>query len=133
MPDVQKVKNTICKNEPLAAARRRSRSASICSRLKIFSIIGQRLQDLRGCLYNRHFYVVYPFIEDNDQTLARREHLELCVRSSATSIRTNSSAAEIVDPEKEDTITAIVEKFRASNQASAEGRLAEDLEQANSS
>jgi lysyl-tRNA synthetase class 2 len=53
-----------------------------------------------------------PFIEENDQTIARREHLE-ALRGLVGNVYPNKfERSRIVDPGKEDTITAIVEKFR---------------------
>jgi lysyl-tRNA synthetase, class II len=53
-----------------------------------------------------------PFIEENDQTLARREHLEALQALVGNAYPNKFERTSIVDPEKEDTITAIVEKFR---------------------
>jgi lysyl-tRNA synthetase class 2 len=53
-----------------------------------------------------------PFIEDNDQTIARREHLEALQQLVGNAYPNKFDRSRIVDPEKEDTITAIVEKFR---------------------
>ena len=53
-----------------------------------------------------------PFIEDNDQTLARREHLE-GLRALVGNVYPNKfERSRIVDAEREDTISAVVEKFR---------------------
>src|SRR5688572_13894558 len=53
-----------------------------------------------------------PFIEDNDQTAARREHLE-ALRELVGNVYPNKfERSRIVDAGKEDTITAIVEKCR---------------------
>jgi lysyl-tRNA synthetase class 2 len=53
-----------------------------------------------------------PFIEENDQTIARREHLE-ALRQLVGNVYPNTfERSRIVDSAKEDTITAIVEKFR---------------------
>jgi len=54
-----------------------------------------------------------PFIEENDQTEARRQHLE-ALRLLVGNVYPNKfGRSEIVAPGREDTITAIVEKFRA--------------------
>jgi lysyl-tRNA synthetase class 2 len=54
-----------------------------------------------------------PFIEENDQTAARREHLE-ALRLLVGNVYPNKfERSAIVEPGREDTITAIVEKFRA--------------------
>src|ERR1051326_2357165 len=53
-----------------------------------------------------------PFIEDNDQTAARRAHLEE-LRELVGNVYPNKfERSEIVTAGREDTITAIVEKFR---------------------
>ena len=52
-----------------------------------------------------------PFIEDNDQTVARREHLE-ALRELVGNVYPNKfERSEVVTPGREDTISAIVEKF----------------------
>jgi len=53
-----------------------------------------------------------PFIEENDQTLARREHLEALQALVGNAYPNKFERSRIVNPEREDTITAIVEKFR---------------------
>ena len=53
-----------------------------------------------------------PFIEENDQTIARHQHLE-ALRELVGNVYPNKfDRSEIVERGKEDTITAIVEKFR---------------------
>src|SRR5687768_3070208 len=53
-----------------------------------------------------------PFIEENDQTAARHEHLE-ALRELVGNVYPNKfERSRIVDAGNEDTITAIVEKFR---------------------
>ncbi len=53
-----------------------------------------------------------PFIEDNDQTVARHEHLE-ALRELVGNVYPNKfERSEVVESGREDTITAIVEKFR---------------------
>ena len=68
------------------------------------------------CLYNRPFLesatLSIPFIEENDQTIARREHLE-ALRELVGNVYPNKfERSEVVEPGREDTITAVVEKFR---------------------
>ena len=53
-----------------------------------------------------------PFIEENDQTLARREHLEALQALVGNAYPNKFERSRVVDAEKEDTITAVVEKFR---------------------
>ena len=64
-----------------------------------------------------------PFLEDNDQTQARREHLE-ALRALVANVYPNKfERSRIVDSEKEDTISSVVEKFRSFEPApSAEER-----------
>jgi lysyl-tRNA synthetase class 2 len=53
-----------------------------------------------------------PFIEENDQTAARRAHLE-ALRELVGNVYPNKfERSEIVEPGREDTISSIVEKFR---------------------
>ncbi len=74
-----------------------------------------------------------PFIEDNDQTVARREHLESLRRLVGNVYPNKFVRSEVVEPGREDTIGEIVAKFRAlepKNQA--DGRpLAEQVESTN--
>ena len=61
-----------------------------------------------------------PFIEETDQTIARREHLE-ALRALVGNVYPNKfERSEIVEPGKEDTITAVVEKFRDLSQFTSE-------------
>jgi len=55
--------------------------------------------------------VSIPFIEENDQTLARREHLEALQKLIGNAYPNKYERSRVVDPEKDDTITAVVEKF----------------------
>jgi len=53
-----------------------------------------------------------PFIEENDQTIARREHLD-ALRELVGNVYPNKfERSEVVEQGKEDTITAVVEKFQ---------------------
>jgi len=54
-----------------------------------------------------------PFIEDNDQTRARQEHLEALRELVGNAYPNKFERSQIVEPGKEDTITAIVEKFHS--------------------
>jgi lysyl-tRNA synthetase class 2 len=74
-----------------------------------------------------------PFIEENDQTIARRAHLE-ALRELVGNVYPNKfERSEIVEAGREDTISAVVEKFRAFEpKIPAGGRpSAEELELAN--
>jgi lysyl-tRNA synthetase class 2 len=77
--------------------------------------------------------VTIPFIEENDQTIARREHLE-GLRELVGNVYPNKfERSHLVDPTQEDTITAIAEKFRAFEPKSTPDRrpAAEELELSN--
>ncbi|HAF12563.1 MAG TPA: lysine--tRNA ligase [Blastocatellia bacterium] len=54
-----------------------------------------------------------PFIEENDQTRARQEHLEALRRLVGNVYPNKFERSQIAEAGREDTITAIVEKFRA--------------------
>ena len=54
-----------------------------------------------------------PFIEENDQTRARHEHLAALRRLVGNAYPNKFERSQIVEPGHDDTITAIVEKFRA--------------------
>jgi lysyl-tRNA synthetase class 2 len=74
-----------------------------------------------------------PFIEDNDQTLARRAHLD-ALRELVGNVYPNKfERSEVVESGREDTISSIVEKFRAFEpKVPPDGRpSAEELEVAN--
>jgi lysyl-tRNA synthetase class 2 len=74
-----------------------------------------------------------PFIEENDQTRAREEHLE-ALRALVGNVYPNKfERSEVVESGKEDTITAVVEKYRAYEPEAPEGArpAAEAIELAN--
>ena len=73
------------------------------------------------------------FLEENDQTAARREHLE-GLRQLVGNVYPNKfERSEIIEPGREDTISAIVEKFRAFEpKVTSDGRPSgEEIELAN--
>jgi lysyl-tRNA synthetase, class II len=74
-----------------------------------------------------------PFIEENDQTRARQEHLEALRLLVGNAYPNKFERSQIVELGKEDTITAIVEKFRAFEPKAPEGERppAEAIELAN--
>ena len=53
-----------------------------------------------------------PFIEENDQTIARREHLDGLRELVGNTYPNKFERSQIVEAGKDDTITAVVEKFR---------------------
>lgn len=53
-----------------------------------------------------------PFIEENDQTAARREHLAALRQLVGNVYPNRFERSQVVEQGKEDTITAVVEKFR---------------------
>jgi lysyl-tRNA synthetase, class II len=77
--------------------------------------------------------VSFTFIEENDQTTARRAHLE-ALRELVGNVYPNKfERSQVVEPGREDTITATVEKFRHLEPPSpADGRpVQEELDAAN--
>jgi lysyl-tRNA synthetase class II len=74
-----------------------------------------------------------PFLDENDQTIARREHLEGLRRLVGNVYPNKFERSEIIEPNREDTISSIVERFRAFEpKAPADGRpTAEEIELSN--
>jgi lysyl-tRNA synthetase class 2 len=74
-----------------------------------------------------------PFIEKNDQTQARQEHLEALRRLVGNAYPNKFERSQTIEQGREDTITAIVEKFRAFEPKAPEGQRppSEDTELAN--
>lgn len=74
-----------------------------------------------------------PFIEENDQTLARRAHLDALRELVGNAYPNKYERSELVEPGREDTISAVAEKFRAFEpKVPPDGRPApEELELAN--
>ena len=74
-----------------------------------------------------------PFLEENDQITARREHLEGLQRLVGNAYPNKFKRSEIIEIGREDTITAIVEKFRALEpKVDSDGRpAAQDIDDAN--
>ncbi len=62
-----------------------------------------------------------PFIEENDQTRARQEHLEALRQLIGNAYPNKFERSRIIDPHREDTITTLVEKYRAFEPAAPEG------------
>jgi len=54
-----------------------------------------------------------PFIEENDQTRARQEHLESLRRLAGNAYPNKFERSHVVNPQREDTITSVVEKYRS--------------------
>jgi len=54
-----------------------------------------------------------PFIEENDQTRARQEHLEALRQLVGNAYPNKFERSHAVDPQREDTITSVVEKYRS--------------------
>jgi lysyl-tRNA synthetase class 2 len=63
-----------------------------------------------------------PFIEENDQTQARHEHLEALRRLVGNVYPNKFERSETGEPGREDTITAVVDKFKAFEPKTPEGR-----------
>jgi lysyl-tRNA synthetase class 2 len=74
-----------------------------------------------------------PFIEENDQTLARRAHLDALRELVGNAYPNKFERSELVEPGREDTISSVTEKFRAFEpKVPPDGRpSAEELENAN--
>ena len=74
-----------------------------------------------------------PFIEENDQTQARQDHLAALRRLVGNAYPNKFERSQSSEPGKEDTITAIVEKFRAFEPRTSEGQrpASEEIELAN--
>lgn len=54
-----------------------------------------------------------PFIEENDQTRARQEHLDSLRKLIGNAYPNKFERSRQVDPQREDTVTTLVEKYRA--------------------
>ena len=52
-----------------------------------------------------------PFLEENDQTLARQEHLEALRRLVGNAYPNKFERSHVVDPQGEDTISSVVQKY----------------------
>jgi len=63
-----------------------------------------------------------PFLEENDQTRARHEHLEALRRLVGNVYPNKFERSETAEPGHEDTITAVVDKFKAFEPKTPEGR-----------
>ncbi|MBA3442666.1 MAG: lysine--tRNA ligase [Pyrinomonadaceae bacterium] len=74
-----------------------------------------------------------PFIEENDQTRARREHLEAIRALIGNPYPNRFERSRVVQPPHEDTVTAVLEKFSRLATKTATGQQAspEEHEQAN--
>jgi lysyl-tRNA synthetase class 2 len=62
-----------------------------------------------------------PFIEENDQTRARQEHLEALRQLIGNAYPNKFERSHVVDSQREDTITSIVEKYRSFQPEVSEG------------
>ncbi|MBA2645982.1 MAG: lysine--tRNA ligase [Pyrinomonadaceae bacterium] len=77
----------------------------------------------------------FPFVEDNDQTRARREHLEAITALVGNAYPNKFDRSRVANPERDDTITSVVEKFSSlAPKVTEEGTrpAPEELERANS-
>jgi lysyl-tRNA synthetase, class II len=67
------------------------------------------------------FLMSVPLLEENDQTRARQEHLE-SLRQLVGNVYPNKfERSQIVEPGREDTIAAVVDKFRAFEPTTVDG------------
>jgi len=62
-----------------------------------------------------------PFLEENDQTRARQEHLESLRQLVGNAYPNKFERSHLVDPQREDTITSVVEKYRSFQPQLSEG------------
>jgi lysyl-tRNA synthetase class 2 len=62
-----------------------------------------------------------PFLEENDQTQARQEHLEGLRQLVGNAYPNKFERSHVVDSQREDTITSIVEKYRSFQPEVSEG------------
>jgi lysyl-tRNA synthetase, class II len=62
-----------------------------------------------------------PFIEENDQTRARQEHLEALRKLVGNAYPNKFARSNTVDRQREDTISALVEKYHAYEPDSSQG------------
>jgi lysyl-tRNA synthetase class 2 len=62
-----------------------------------------------------------PFIEENDQTRARHEHLDALRQLVGNAYPNKFERSHVVDAQREDTITSVVEKYRSFQPEVAEG------------
>jgi lysyl-tRNA synthetase class 2 len=66
-------------------------------------------------------FMSVPFIEENDQTQARQEHLEALCQLVGNAYPNKFERSHTVDPQREDTVTTVVEKYRSFEPEVAEG------------
>jgi lysyl-tRNA synthetase class 2 len=79
---------------------------------------------LRFTIYDLRFTMLLmsaPFIEENDQTRARKEHLEALRQLVGNPYPNKFERSRTVEPQREDTITTLVEKYRAFEPEVSEG------------
>ena len=62
-----------------------------------------------------------PFIEENDQTRARQEHLQALRQLVGNAYPNKFERSHVVDAQREDTISSVVEKYRSFQPEVAEG------------
>jgi lysyl-tRNA synthetase class 2 len=74
-----------------------------------------------------------PFLEENDQTLVRRQHLESLRALVGNPYPNKFQRTQVVEPGRDDTISTVVEKFRAFEPKLTEGEkpVAEEIELTN--
>ena len=74
-----------------------------------------------------------PFLDENDQTQARQEHLDALQKLVGNTYPNKFERSEVVESAREDTITALVQKYRAFEPKAPEGGrpAAEEIELAN--
>jgi hypothetical protein len=86
-----------------------------CPRLSVF-ICGLIKTHELFTIYDLRFTMLVmpiPFVEENDQTRAREQHLEALRKLVGNVYPNKFERSEVAEAGREDTIAAIVEKFRA--------------------
>src|SRR3954466_12162386 len=63
-----------------------------------------------------------PFIEENDQTRAREEHLEALRKLVGNVYPNKFDRTRVIDTQREDTITSVIEKYRSFEPEVVEGQ-----------
>src|SRR5437773_11075954 len=145
---MQNIKDSVGEDQPSAGlSKMRPFSQKFSARQNLFPrpsqtrIVRARLLNSKNCWSISRFTIYYsrivmtvPFIEENDQTLARREHLETLRQLVGNAYPNRFERSNVSDnPSGEDTITTIVASFKRFEPRVPEGQKpsAELLEAAN--
>src|SRR5437764_3415185 len=146
--DVQNVEHTIREHELLAhVAKTRALVQQLLLRQNLFRhrrqtqivrariVNGKSVWSINRLPFTIHGFMTVPFIEDNDQTQARREHLE-ALRVLVGNVYPNKfERSNVTDTTAgEDTITSVVASFKRMEPKAPEGQKpsADELDLSNS-